>query len=395
MTTLHEIGHAVGLLHEYQRANRDDHMMIPDWWASATQPVKFDKYSVRSEWLFDYRSVMHTSEWGEESIPPGIPIAPSANERLLSDGDIIGVNRLYGKPPQATHVTTNPPGLEVVVDGFRVSTPATFYWMPDSSHVLEAPLWQEHPDDLGQVAYVYGKWNDGADRIRNFSANPAQGWIEANYILRWASQARSSTVFEDQIDEFDATPRALTFISDPAVGMSDSATEVGAQSVRLTNRQESTESYSIASDRPWLVATPTEVTLAPGASADIEVRVLRASLQSGMYQGNLKVGPTDMDPSSLPVAFAVLPQQTQMRLGNSGGILDVAVSRTEGFLDKRGRSLFKGGQVIAPNGSAYSVPTGTAGLVANFQPRTQSVDLDGRGSSRYRDELGGRDMADR
>ena len=40
--------------------------------------------------------------------------------------------------PTATTISTNPPGMEIIVDGERIATPATLDWSPGSKHVLEA-----------------------------------------------------------------------------------------------------------------------------------------------------------------------------------------------------------------------------------------------------------------
>ena len=120
---------------------------------------------------YDYRSVMHYSPpGGAFSIPPGIPFSRAG----LSAGDIDGVARLYGRPPGTVTVSTNPPGLEVIVDGDRVTAPAAFDWLPGSVHTLEAPV-------LLGGSYVFGRWNDAGNRKRTVRVSGST-WFEANYI---------------------------------------------------------------------------------------------------------------------------------------------------------------------------------------------------------------------
>ncbi len=363
---VHEIGHAIGLQHEHQRADRDAYVMV------AFQSGSYDRSASRGEGPYDYRSVMHYGGSWFQSIPPGIGIANARADGFLSLGDIDGVRRFYGESPEPTVVATNPSGLEVVVDGYRVSTPATFYWPAGSAHVLEAPLWQQE--------YVYGRWHDDADRVREVTASPAQTWIEAQYIRRADIEGDPDRVYMDQFDEFDATPCALTFISDPA---QESATQV----IRLTNRGDAPATFTAFSNQTWLVVSPAEASLGPGQTTDITVGATRGSLPAASHSAELTVRPAGPEPSGtadlpgIPVAHVVLPEMTEVRLGTSGETAFVAHSATEGLLDKSGSRLADGKWVTATNGSRYSLETGTDGIVARFMPQQQSVALDDRGTA--------------
>ena len=173
--TVHEIGHSVGLRHEHQRKDRDRHVQIPD--ALRTGPGRYSYSNIRPvAGRYDYASTMHYPG-GIESIPPGVPIRSS---RWLSAGDIDGVARMYGMPPSATTISTNPPGLEIVVDGERVVTPAAFDWDPGSEHVLQAPS----PQAFGSERYVFGRWNDEGGADRTITSDPDVTWYEASFVVQ-------------------------------------------------------------------------------------------------------------------------------------------------------------------------------------------------------------------
>lgn len=179
----HEIGHAVGLWHEHQREDRDAYVTVLyenlDKRGRAAYPAVHP-----ASGPYNYSSVMHyriggySSNGGRvlETVPPGMNV-PSAG---LSPGDIDGVARLYGKPPTTTVISTNPPGLEIVVDGVRVATPARFGWTSGSNHLVEAPVSQTN----GDSRYLFGRWSDGSSRSREVTATADRTWLEANFIVQ-------------------------------------------------------------------------------------------------------------------------------------------------------------------------------------------------------------------
>ena len=177
--TIHEIGHAVGLLHEHQRVDRDERVMIrqesviPPLWRLILRLNS--REGTRDH--FDYASVMNYARPYMDSIPPGMHFRGDGG---LSPGDIDAIARMYGQPPTATTVSTNPPGLEVLVDGIATTTPATFNWLPGSSHTLEVAA---TPQLSGNNRYLFGRWNDGGPQVRTVTAG-SRTWFEANFIVQ-------------------------------------------------------------------------------------------------------------------------------------------------------------------------------------------------------------------
>lgn len=179
---VHEIGHAVGLFHEHQRADREKHLFLVD--ENLDERYR-DIYAIIHPGTgpYDYASTMHYPLWAAsgngltaaETIPPGIRVPSSG----LSAGDIDGVARLYGMRPTGTTVTTNPPGLKVQVDGVPMTTPATLDWAQGSVHSLEVPS----PQVADGSRYLFGTWNDGGGRVRSVTADPDTTWLEVTFIV--------------------------------------------------------------------------------------------------------------------------------------------------------------------------------------------------------------------
>lgn len=113
---IHEIGHTVGLQHEHQREDRDAFLAVPRAKmysrSGSAYRIGYDSPAVGG---YDYSSVMHYRNI--PTFPPGIPINstrlpnnPTARRSFtLSEGDIDGVARMYGRPPTVTTISTNRP----------------------------------------------------------------------------------------------------------------------------------------------------------------------------------------------------------------------------------------------------------------------------------------------
>ena len=160
---LHEMGHAIGLLHEHSRFDRDQYIL----WQPQNTAKNQRSQSAIETWdrkivaPYDYGSIMHYSDFdfsanGQPTyvtIPPGIEIGQI---RGFTDADVDTVRRLYGMAPTSVTVTSAPPGLTVIVDGESVTTPKTYTWPIGSTHTIDVTT---APQSLSFVPYAFGRWN--------------------------------------------------------------------------------------------------------------------------------------------------------------------------------------------------------------------------------------------
>jgi hypothetical protein len=163
-TLLHEMGHIAGLYHEQSRPDRNTYVTVNFGNVIKGSEDNFNQPQddFQDLGLFDYASIMEyipfafTRNGGPviETIPAGIPLS---NQTGYTAADIDGIKRLYGKFPHAVTVTSNPPGLSVMVDGAMVTTPAEFTWALKSTHTLGVAATAQ---TLAGGTYVYGRWND-------------------------------------------------------------------------------------------------------------------------------------------------------------------------------------------------------------------------------------------
>ena len=194
---LHGIGHAIGLAHEQQRRDRDRWVRVFSENISAA-PYARDNWHPYLGGLslgpYDYRSIMtypafdhgkrrnHARTYLMETIPPGIPFGGEALGQFseLSPGDIDSVSRLYGRIPSRHVIATNPPGLEIIVDGERVTAPASFSWQPGSKHTLEVPSPQFRPGSR----FRFGRWSDDGARAHTITATRDTTLYYANFVAQ-------------------------------------------------------------------------------------------------------------------------------------------------------------------------------------------------------------------
>jgi hypothetical protein len=182
-TILHEMGHTVGVWHEQTRPDRDAYVSVNYGAVIKASRSNFDELLDNDQLLtpYDYASVMEYpaisfSRNGEpciESMPAGIPLS---NPNGYSAADIDGIDRLYGAIPSEVTVTSNPPGLQVIVDGSTITTPQTFAWALNSTHTLNVASVPQTLATTG-VAYIYGRWNDSTAQSHTITVTPGNNML--------------------------------------------------------------------------------------------------------------------------------------------------------------------------------------------------------------------------
>jgi uncharacterized repeat protein (TIGR01451 family) len=215
----HEIGHAIGLLHEHQRPDRNTYVVLNS--ANSDKPYLLGDFDLFTDnyqtlGLYDYASVMHYPAFSFtknnlpvlESIPAGIPLS---NTTGYSAGDVDAIKRLYGFAPSTVTIVTNPPGLGIIVDNTPYTAPQTFTWTINTRHTLNLPPDPQLTNPNDGATYEFAKWNDGGARSHTITVTggtgeltspagkPATTVYEANYVRLWpfaisASPAGSGSV---------------------------------------------------------------------------------------------------------------------------------------------------------------------------------------------------------
>ena len=184
-TLLHEMGHVLGLYHEMTRPDRDSYISV-----NFNNVIKGseDNFTQQGDnyqdlTLFDYGSVMmyipfaFSRNGGPvlDTIPPGMPLS---NYVGYTAADIDSVKRLYGAAPTQVTVTSNPPGLSVMVDGTSVTTPQSFTWALKSKHTLSVGADAQTLTSGGTTStYIYGRWNDNTAASHTVTALPGNNTI--------------------------------------------------------------------------------------------------------------------------------------------------------------------------------------------------------------------------
>jgi hypothetical protein len=215
-TILHEMGHTVGLWHEQSRSDRDTFVSVNYNNLIKGSISNFNKVYDDAQLLtlYDYASIMEypalsfsrNGGTAIESIPAGIPLS---NQTGYTAADIDGIERLYNSAPTAVTVATNPPGLQVIVDGVTMTTPQVFNWTLGSSHTLNVPSGVQ--SQAGNIVnsntattfyYTYGRWNDSTSASHTITVTPGNGFL--------ASPASSPAVTTYTANFIQLVPYAAT-----------------------------------------------------------------------------------------------------------------------------------------------------------------------------------------
>jgi hypothetical protein len=103
----------------------------------------------------------------------------SGNESAYSD-EVSGAAR---EPTQTYTVATNPPGLQIIVDGATYTTPKNFSWIPGTSHILSVESPQSGPTG---VRYAYASWSDGGDQSHTMVASASNTALMATFNTQYS-----------------------------------------------------------------------------------------------------------------------------------------------------------------------------------------------------------------
>ncbi len=197
-TLLHEMGHIIGLYHEQTRTDRNSYVTM--YYGNVVKSTWPDNFAINMQnqqllTAYDYASVMQypafvdSSNGGPviETIPPGIPLAgtegvPGAGNQDYSAGDKEGILRLYGHAPATVTITSNPIGLQVIVDSTTYTTPQTFSWTANSTHTLSVANGVqtltgdiENSTQSTTFYYTYGTWSDSSQQSHSITITPGNG----------------------------------------------------------------------------------------------------------------------------------------------------------------------------------------------------------------------------
>ena len=116
-------------------------------------------------------------------------------------------------------VTSDPPGLFVMVDGMTYRAPYTFDWPSGSSHALSVSSLPQ-PGFSG-TQYIFGRWNDGGSQSHVITASPAAKIYLASFDTQY-----SLTLFASPPEGGKANPSGTTwFNAGETVSLSASANE--------------------------------------------------------------------------------------------------------------------------------------------------------------------------
>ena len=188
---IHEIGHAVGL----STSNRGTIGMITS--ISCSTISTSDRQGSSSKWMISepisdltitgpscitppsFSPVTRTAR-AIESIPPGLVLGEADG---LSAHDIDSVARLYGQAPMTTTISSNPPGLELMVDGMNITTPEVFDWPPGTNHTIEAVSPQAFDDE--DERFLFSAWSDGGDQEHSITASTSTTAFTAHFVQQF------------------------------------------------------------------------------------------------------------------------------------------------------------------------------------------------------------------
>ncbi len=105
-----------------------------------------------------------------------------------------------------TKVTSNPPALNVMVDGKSIITPQNFAWTPGSTHTLRVET-DTQLSQSGTQQYVYQNWSDGGDVTHTVTATAEAATVTAAFKTQYQVLVNTSPITGGtlQMDPFSET----------------------------------------------------------------------------------------------------------------------------------------------------------------------------------------------
>ena len=228
---IHEIGHAWGLWHEHTREDRDRYVIVN--WAniSSTESYNFSQNISNGDDIggYDYNSVMHYNGTAFSvnglptlvTIPAGIPIGQRAG---LSTGDIAAIRMLYPNTaitdpvPVSVSVISNPPGSSISVDNVEYVAPATFTWIPGSTHTLAA-----NNTVANGERHTFTSWSNAGAQSQTFVAPDSSVGLKAEFGVAYSVNGKAGlggTVYASpsSTDGFYPSGNVVTLNANPVSG---------------------------------------------------------------------------------------------------------------------------------------------------------------------------------
>jgi len=118
-------------------------------------------------------------------------------------------------------ITSNPTGLDVVVDGAPVTTPQVLTWVSGSTHTLSANSPVSLPNG---IQYVWVSWSDGGEQSHIVSPSTSTTYT-ANFEAQATSQVTTSAPYNPQYAQLSTSSSSKCIIATAAYG-SEMAPEV-------------------------------------------------------------------------------------------------------------------------------------------------------------------------